>query len=313
MHGKSGNWIADVERAGGLKVGRRSNQRKPLRACAVRFDVDVAVASGYSAFAAVSLHTDFPFISPEVPNDPVVGFALRKAARDAIDAFVTAGGEDLEASVFYLDGAIASRDGVPFPTAPITFALASCQYPPGLMDLECAEASYLRLYAHLESKDALRPKFLLLCGDQVYLDATAGVFDPAGAEPDDVARRAYELNWRMPSFRKIAARLPIYTMLDDHEVIDNWQPPAVGVEPTAPEVTALAAFRSHQSKLNPPPLSTGPGASFAYEFAPGGLPFFVLDSRSRRERRSVDGAPPDAFPLADARIIPDDDMDRLKE
>ena len=91
---------------------------------------------------------------------------------------------------------------------PFTFALASCQYPAGLVDGTPqafghgdshgdgqgegqtmppgpADASMLRLAARLvDPNDHCRPSLLVLTGDQIYADATAGLFDPrAGRVP----------------------------------------------------------------------------------------------------------------------------------
>ncbi|VWX61332.1 putative Choline dehydrogenase [Burkholderiales bacterium 8X] len=199
------------------------------------------------------------------------------------------------------------------PPAGLRFALGSCQYPRGMLDEACAEAAYRQLGIDLQGR---RPQFLVLAGDQVYLDATAGLFDPAPSDSSLRVDKAYELNLRLPSFRRVAARLPIYTMLDDHEVHDDWQPdadPAPGDE----VAQALAGYETYQAKVQPRALFKG---SRHYRFDPGGYPFFVLDTRSERERRRVDGRAdaPDAgqdasHPLEAARIVSDRSMARLQD
>ena len=59
------------------------------------------------------------------------------------------------------------------------------------------------------------------------------------------------------------------------------------------------------------PLRLNGAGSYSYAFCPGGLPFFVLDTRTQREQRSVDGAD-GTVPLADAQIVSRDDMNRLQ-
>ena len=66
--------------------------------------------------------------------------------------------------------------------AGLCFALASCQYAAGMLDAQPAGASYARLAQRLADGQAPRPRFLVQTGDQVYVDATAGLFDPAVAD-----------------------------------------------------------------------------------------------------------------------------------
>ena len=178
--------------------------------------------------------------------------------------------------------AAASGSGDVAP-APLCLALASCQYPPGLLDEDRAQASLAALDRRLGDADP--PQLLLSVGDQVYLDATAGVFDAAAhaALPDARARQAYALNWRMPAFRAVASRLPIYTLMDDHEVHDGWQPrprrPA-----SADESAALRAHWRYQGSLNPAPWVPD---SPHYSFRPAGALVVMLDTRRQRAPRRL--------------------------
>lgn len=153
-----------------------------------------------------------------------------------------------------IDGAAVSR--------PLRLAVAACQYPAGVLDgvpvphYRDAErhtahfndnpgpayAAALRLARFLD-----RPGWdgmLVWCGDRIYIDATAGLFDPAqvvsGPFVDDVRRddalrrplrrddalqrslqRAYDTVDAAP-FRRSA--FPPRQAIDDHEIIDNWEP-----------------------------------------------------------------------------------------
>ena len=80
---------------------------------------------------------------------------------------------------------VASR----MPDGPVSFVAASCQYPAGVLDatpnrlgggpVGPADASMRRLAHALDpGHGADRPSLLLLNGDQVYIDSTAGLFDP---------------------------------------------------------------------------------------------------------------------------------------
>ena len=175
-----------------------------------------------------------------------------------------------------------------------------------------AGASYQRLLGDAMRADG--PQFLLQIGDQVYLDASGGVFDPAAiatldANPSNRAardvRHAYDLNLQLWPLRRSMARLPVYPMLDDHEVRDNWK--GRNVEPTRAGVEvaiALDHFERYQWALAPdrplPPESPG----YGYRMQAAGLPFFVLDTRSQRQ-----GAQP-GQPTS-GRIMPDAAMAAL--
>ena len=187
----------------------------------------------------------------------------------------------------------------------LCFALASCQYPPGLMDAPSAGAGYARLAADCRRTDGPAPQFLLAVGDQVYVDATAGVFDPgADGRPRDVVRKAYELNWLLEPMRQTVARLPMYSMLDDHEVRDNWQPPIAGEPEDTAACAALSEFKHFQGLLNP--FASG-ATGQQYSFSPCGARIIVLDTRSQRQRRRVGSSrQPGTFELESATIVPDD-------
>jgi choline dehydrogenase-like flavoprotein/pimeloyl-ACP methyl ester carboxylesterase len=193
----------------------------------------------------------------------------------------------------------------------IGFGLASCQYPPGLLDELPAGASYRQLQKDAEEKDG--PQFVLLIGDQIYADATAGVFEPTVIAGSDASPsradfdRIYELNWRMPAMRRTAARMPMLTMLDDHEIADNWQPyqSRRGVD----EAEALAAFERYQQVLNPTRRISA-ASPRSYAVFPAGVPFWVLDTRSQRVPRQVGHGGP-YVAVENAEIIPQQAMQAL--
>jgi cholesterol oxidase len=213
---------------------------------------------------------------------------------------------DLPRARMRLDArACAAADGSE--AGPFTFALASCQYPPGLMDEPVAGASCARLARDCEPTSELRPQFLLAVGDQVYVDATAGVFDPgASGRPGDLVRKAYELNRQLAPFRAVASRLPAYTMLDDHEVRDNWQR-RPGESDNDETHAALDAHARWQATLNPD-RSLIDGGGLHYAFEPAGALVLVLDTRTQRDARRA-GSFDAGVDIAQARIVPDAVLD----
>jgi len=138
---------------------------------------------------------------------------------------------------------------------PIEIALVACQYPGGIIDRtprifglpnslivqeyfanhpSPAEASLQRLKDWLNKADGKRP--LIVTGDSIYIDATAGLFDPqfvaadqkrAGGISMDALEsaliRAYdERNERNKLFPGKESQL--IQSIDDHEIVDNWEP-----------------------------------------------------------------------------------------
>jgi hypothetical protein len=254
----------------------------------------------FQGFAVVTVHTELPL---RLGRDAVVLgvpaksglFAtdelkqLTPSARDAVEQLLANEPQAAEQAVVRLDPAwIAAVPRPKEPPHPLCFALASCQYPAGLFDAVPAQGSYQRLVARLDDASAaMRPQLLLLAGDQVYVDETAGLFAMPGAAG---VERAYEVNHRLEGYRRVTRSLPTYPLLDDHEVSDDWEPPP-------PVPGALDAYVQRQHKLVDP--TTQP--PFHGMLAPAGLPVFALDTRTTREPRVL-RAHDQAAVLADARI-----------
>jgi cholesterol oxidase len=192
---------------------------------------------------------------------------------------------------------------------PLRFAMASCQYPPGLLDKTPAQASWWRLADDAKAQDG--PQFLLLGGDQVYVDDTAGVFEPVGTGGSSGTGadldRVYEQSWGQPAFRRVSARLPIYPMIDDHEVRDNWR----GLKDASPRDgavdAALDAYKRFQEPLVGRTAVEAQTRVFGqgYTLYPGGVPLAVLDTRRQRDVRN-------AASVAGAQIVDAAVMDALK-
>ena len=126
----------------------------------------------------------------------------------------------------------------------LQLALSACQYPGGVLDrtprqdLDVyidrpgpADRSGRRLRDWLLKQPGRRA--LIHTGDSIYIDASAGLFDPqlvadgsAATEPGrgdalrDALRRAYR-HTRGSLYRSVTQRLQL---IDDHELIENWEP-----------------------------------------------------------------------------------------
>lgn len=210
----------------------------------------------------------------------------------------------------------------------LVFALGSCQYPAGLFDGRLAHRSYRNLTNRLLRNDGAlaKPTFIVHTGDQIYSDATAGVLDSRSAAMR-YARR-YEDLLRNRYVRAALQRLPAYNCLDDHEVIDNWEPEArkqpcahpgrprkdscrfsVGqwgdtcsfdVNCTNRQWCLKREGERHFRDLYRP----GGGHALWFEFLEGGCPFFMMNSRTERERRTADS-------ISSARFIYKSQLDAL--
>ncbi|MEX0744565.1 MAG: alkaline phosphatase D family protein [Phycisphaeraceae bacterium] len=169
----------------------------------------------------------------------------------------------------------------PEPASDLTFALASCQYPAGFVDREIAEASYERLAAQ-------KLNGLLLLGDQVYLDATAGLFDPTAQH--DRFDLPYERLLRTQPLRKVLRRVPAYMMLDDHEIEDNWEPVAGGNGTERNVVEGRRSYLGYQRIAGPQQLYPAGDSrdTLWYIFQLGDLPFFMADTRTERRPRKAE-------------------------
>ena len=189
----------------------------------------------------------------------------------------------------------------------ITFALASCQYPAGFLDREIAEASLRRLGKRLDAEnDELVPEFLLLVGDQVYVDATAGLFDPATRF--DRFMTTYErFHDREGALQDLVRRMAVYMMLDDHEIEDNWEPGS-GSKADENMEQGRRAYLAFQRRAGPPQILPEPSwdskEPLWYTFERRGFPFFVADTRTERTARS-------AATVNDARIMSKTQFEKL--
>ena len=197
--------------------------------------------------------------------------------------------------------------------APFSFALGSCHYPAGLVDGTPqdyqpggaqlpgpADAALLRLARRLDQlDDPDRPSLLVLAGDQIYADATAGLFDPrAGTTPQNQASLRDAADWlRVPyqnlygsvGAQSVLGRLRSFMVPDDHEIDDNWEP--------LPAPAAPGAERHNQALL-----SAGRQAYLRYQRNlpeaallevlwqdqnHRGIPFFLADTRTERGARKA--------------------------
>jgi hypothetical protein len=78
-----------------------------------------------------------------------------------------------------------------------------------------------------EFVDASQPSFIVMMGDQVYMDEDPpDVFEQHFHSDSTTRRRAmaekYRLNWSRDPVRRVLANVPTYMVWDDHDIRDGW-------------------------------------------------------------------------------------------
>ena len=180
-------------------------------------------------------------------------------------------------------GANLARQQRPAPEA-FSFALASCRYPAGLPDKNLAESALKQLAANSDELD-----FVIFCGDQIYADATAGMMDPV--RRDERYDLPYEAAFQAEPMRSIARAMPVYTLLDDHEIVDNWEPMVQPSRRAARKEEALrrhalnAFFKYQRMEGDTGVRDDALERRTSMQFERGCASFFLLDTRSQRQYR----------------------------
>lgn len=170
----------------------------------------------------------------------------------------------------------------------VIFSLASCQYPSDIFDRMPdnaiqrgpADASLLALGDLLKNSGG--PSLMLFVGDQVYVDATAGLFDPK--IQNDRYRLPYE---HRGESRGVTATMQysdvdVYMMPDDHEIIDNWEP---GAPPPTRGESAIKAGKDAYWKYQR--FHPQHPKIWRDDIEHGTLRFFLGDTRTERKGRTA--------------------------
>jgi len=176
---------------------------------------------------------------------------------------------------------------------PLTFALGSCQYPAGMLDKEVAYNSYQQLNQRLDSNEKSRPSFVALVGDQIYADATAGFLDPS-TKFDQFVLPYYRL-YENQHVRSVLRKVPLYAMLDDHELSDNWEPvinnPTRQTELNETLSVGVKSFLKYQRGQITTPNTDATGKEHEqlwYSFKQNDYHFFMCDTRTERSARTAE-------------------------
>jgi len=178
-----------------------------------------------------------------------------------------------------------------------SFLVGSCRYTGSPFDEDLADSIFEAM-----CKQVYHPgvDHVLLVGDQIYADATADMFDTR--ELREHFSRRYREAFGAPHLRRLLASVPTYMALDDHEFDDNWPGNAQDLlKDNDPVVQrsmelfwqGLAAVKAYQwgmSQRDGQPKGWSPShddQGLWHTFESGGLPFFVMDTRTERTLRQA--------------------------
>lgn len=183
-----------------------------------------------------------------------------------------------------ISGSLKDNDA---PADRVAFAFASCHYPNDILNhmptaenasVGVADASLLRLSQLLGKQGS--PSLLLMAGDQIYSDATAGLFDPK--VKDERYRIPHERRGESRGSKAVMQRLDldVHMMADDHEFQDNWAPndPTISNEDFKRAKLAYCLYER---------ASAGEQDRLWYKMSHKGLPFFLADTRTERDPRTA--------------------------
>lgn len=134
-------------------------------------------------------------------------------------------------------------------------------------------------------------RFLILGGDQVYMDDTFGeslkkFYHTKPDEMNETIWQTYFKHWSHPTYRKVMAKLPALLMWDDHDLIDGWGSRNEQMSDTSGKWIEYGkiqsqAFQMMQGSRNPGVIDEKSGFSFKISCA--GQTFLGLDLRSSRK------------------------------
>ncbi|KAJ3050830.1 hypothetical protein HK097_008178 [Rhizophlyctis rosea] len=160
-----------------------------------------------------------------------------------------------------------------FRTAPVegkptkfTFVFTSCvkpNFPYGVKDV--------RGFREIQKQENLA--FVLFLGDLIYADSPT-------VYGTDVETYRWHYRWlySMADFRNLFRKTPLFSIYDDHEVLNNWQ-----YHERDPFPAAFRAFNDYAGLTNP---HDDANQTAVFEFGFGDSAFFVMDTREFRDKET---------------------------
>ena len=166
-------------------------------------------------------------------------------------------------------------------TGKLSFLLGSCRYPGLLWKIKEADRIFGPMQKHFENGNPWGDpaRFTLMAGDQIYADAFNKAIPILRADTYEEFQERYITAFGALNLRRLLRQAPTYMILDDHEIEDNWTQDRLR-EPAKHLLfnVAISAYMNYQWSHGPRTYRE----MLYYQFACGGYPFFVLDTRTQR-------------------------------
>lgn len=122
----------------------------------------------------------------------------------------------------------------------------------------------------------LQPDFFLFVGDFIYIENPIDQGRSVG-----VYTKRYRRHLADPLLGKFLSTTPSFFMFDDHEIFNDFS--GTVFDPSEYDNGIVVAWQSYLGLSNPPPRVPG---TFYYNFTRGDTAFFVLDTRSFRNKHT---------------------------
>ena len=169
--------------------------------------------------------------------------------------------------------------------SPLLFAAGSCRHPGVGFDRARTDAALSGIAERARGEGL---DLALMLGDQIYVDAAAGVLD--GEERLEKFALRYDAAFDSAGFRAVASSVPTYMLADDHEVRDGWPNDSLPAKQRfwdTPVEWAWRLYLAHQRwhAAGRPRWASRRRVSrysFWYTFEQRGHPFFAFDARFER-------------------------------
>ena len=160
--------------------------------------------------------------------------------------------------------------------ADMTFLLGSCNlHSLGL--IKNPDKVWLRVSEVAKDNDAV---FMIHCGDQIYADIPL----PPTASPTFYRNKYLDAWDDCIPMKKLLTELPHYMILDDHEITNNYHRGmhSMSTDYESLQRVAMKVYYEFQHKHNPDVVRSP--REYSYDFNYGRLQFFVMDTRTWRDR-----------------------------
>ncbi|MDT8894722.1 alkaline phosphatase D family protein [Halomonas sp. I1] len=167
------------------------------------------------------------------------------------------------------------------PADELSFLIGSCRYPGLLWKIKEADRIFAPMAAQFQRQGGRWPaRFTLLMGDQIYADKYHRHLPIGRADTFEEMQSRYHEAFGAPNMRRLLRRSPVYMILDDHEIEDNWSQDRLRDNHHLFNI-AIGAYMSYQWSHGPRSF----GRRLYYRFECAGYPFFVVDTRTQRYRQ----------------------------